>query len=209
MILGLALPVIALRGVERCRHSLKDVCAMPQCVRNVQQFVVRNFDFHGVHLSDRPRRKALRALDLMHVTSQRGCEALPGCGAPTIFRRCRAGAAWPLGFYGSSGRRIGPLDVKRRPTLPDDVATVRPMTSETRQPTSRRSRNAKRHSRLSKQRARRRPSSKGRTRMCDYSLHVVSTRPAKVGDRLISARFPGTDTRGFATAEEPNVAVCL
>ena len=45
--------------------------------------------------------------------------------------------------------------------------------------------------------------------MCDYSLHVVSTRPAKVGDRLISARFPGTDTRGFATAEEPNVAVCL
>ena len=45
--------------------------------------------------------------------------------------------------------------------------------------------------------------------MCDYSLHVVSTRSAKVGDRLISARFPGTDTRGFATAEEPNVAVCL
>jgi hypothetical protein len=45
--------------------------------------------------------------------------------------------------------------------------------------------------------------------MCDYSLHVVSTRPAKVGDRLVSSRFPGTDTRGFAIAEEPNVAVCL
>jgi len=45
--------------------------------------------------------------------------------------------------------------------------------------------------------------------MCDYSLHAVATRPAKVGDELISARFGGSLTRGFAAIGEPNVAVCL
>jgi hypothetical protein len=52
--------------------------------------------------------------------------------------------------FGSSCRRTGPWYVKTRPTLPDDIAAVRPMTSETRQPTPTRSRNAKRHSRLSR-----------------------------------------------------------
>src|SRR6476659_10208107 len=28
--------------------------------------------------------------------------------------------------------------------------------------------------------------------MCDYSLHVITSRPAKVGDKLISTRFPLT-----------------
>jgi hypothetical protein len=45
--------------------------------------------------------------------------------------------------------------------------------------------------------------------MCDYSLHLVASRPAKVGDKLVSTRFPETITRGFASVDEPNVAVCL
>ena len=45
--------------------------------------------------------------------------------------------------------------------------------------------------------------------MCDYSLEFVASRPAKVGDRLISTGFPRTTTRGFASVDEPNVAVCL
>jgi len=45
--------------------------------------------------------------------------------------------------------------------------------------------------------------------MCDYSLHAVATRPAKVGETLITTTFPGTSTRGFASESEPNVAVCM
>jgi len=45
--------------------------------------------------------------------------------------------------------------------------------------------------------------------MCDYSLHHVVSRPAKVGDKLVTARFCDSITRGFATVDEPNVAVCL
>src|SRR5579885_2189510 len=45
--------------------------------------------------------------------------------------------------------------------------------------------------------------------MCDYSLHAVDTRPAKVGDKLISTSFTNCFTRGFAGVGEPNVAVCL
>jgi hypothetical protein len=45
--------------------------------------------------------------------------------------------------------------------------------------------------------------------MCDYSLHGVASRPAKVGDRLISTNFHNSITRGFTSEDEPNVAVCL
>ena len=45
--------------------------------------------------------------------------------------------------------------------------------------------------------------------MCDYSLHLVASRPARVGERLVSTRFPSSTTRGFASVEERNVAVCL
>jgi hypothetical protein len=45
--------------------------------------------------------------------------------------------------------------------------------------------------------------------MCDYSLHLVASRPAKVGEKLISTSFPSSVTRGFASVEERNVAVCL
>src|SRR5262249_22772456 len=44
--------------------------------------------------------------------------------------------------------------------------------------------------------------------MCDYSLHMVRTRPAKVGEKLITHDF-GTGTRGFAAPEDCSVAVCL
>ena len=43
--------------------------------------------------------------------------------------------------------------------------------------------------------------------MCDYSLDLVASRPAKVGDKLVSTRFPSSTTRGFASVEERNVAV--
>jgi hypothetical protein len=45
--------------------------------------------------------------------------------------------------------------------------------------------------------------------MCDYSLHGVATRPAKVGDTLKTVQFWNSITRGFAAVENPNVAVCL
>lgn len=45
--------------------------------------------------------------------------------------------------------------------------------------------------------------------MCDYSLHDVMTRPAKVGDELETTNFRNTLTRGFAAPAEPRVAVCL
>ena len=44
--------------------------------------------------------------------------------------------------------------------------------------------------------------------MCDFSLQSVRSRPAKVGDRLVTRDF-GTGTRGFADAEELGTAVCL
>jgi hypothetical protein len=45
--------------------------------------------------------------------------------------------------------------------------------------------------------------------MCDYSLHAVASRPAKVGETLVTTSFYGTSTRGFAAKEESGVAVCL
>jgi hypothetical protein len=56
--------------------------------------------------------------------------------------------------------------------------------------------------------------------MCDYSLHGVSSRPAKVADKLVTKQLTGSSTRGFAAVGEhgaklvihdspPEVAVCL
>ena len=45
--------------------------------------------------------------------------------------------------------------------------------------------------------------------MCDYSLHHVATRPAKVGDKLVTTKFNNSITRGFAGVGEPHTAVCL
>jgi len=45
--------------------------------------------------------------------------------------------------------------------------------------------------------------------MCDYSLHDIASRPAKVGDKLVSSQFPNAITRGFSDPTQPRVAVCL
>src|SRR6266508_3883222 len=50
---------------------------------------------------------------------------------------------------------------------------------------------------------------KGVPSMCDYSLDLVASRPAKVGDELVTTKFQNSMTRGFAAIGEPNVAVCL
>src|SRR3954463_3501198 len=44
--------------------------------------------------------------------------------------------------------------------------------------------------------------------MCDYSLHTAKSRPAKVGDRLVTRNF-NTGTRGFAAPEDARTAVCV
>ena len=44
--------------------------------------------------------------------------------------------------------------------------------------------------------------------MCDYSLHNVKSRPAKVGDKLTTRNF-GLGTRGFAAPEDATTAVCV
>ena len=48
----------------------------------------------------------------------------------------------------------------------------------------------------------------GESEMCDYSLHSIKSRPAKIGDKLTTHDF-GTGTRGFAASENPSVAVCV
>jgi hypothetical protein len=56
--------------------------------------------------------------------------------------------------------------------------------------------------------------------MCDYSLHHLASRPAKVSDKLITTELARSSTRGFAAVGEqgaklvihdgpPKVAVCL
>jgi hypothetical protein len=44
--------------------------------------------------------------------------------------------------------------------------------------------------------------------MCDYSLHSVKSRPAKIGDILTTRDF-GTGTRGFSASEDASVVVCV
>jgi hypothetical protein len=44
--------------------------------------------------------------------------------------------------------------------------------------------------------------------MCDYSLHYVKSRPARIADKLTTRNF-GTGTTGFAASEDRNVAVCV
>ena len=45
--------------------------------------------------------------------------------------------------------------------------------------------------------------------MCDYSLHLIASRLAKVADRLVSTDFVKSITRGFTEIGHPDVAVCL
>jgi len=45
--------------------------------------------------------------------------------------------------------------------------------------------------------------------MCDYSLEHLVSRPAKVGDKLVTTSFSGSLTVGFCALGEPSIAVCL
>jgi formate-dependent nitrite reductase cytochrome c552 subunit len=40
--------------------------------------------------------------------------------------------------------------------------------------------------------------------MCDYSLDFVASRPAKVGDKLVTTKFKNSVTRGFAAGRRAN-----
>ena len=44
--------------------------------------------------------------------------------------------------------------------------------------------------------------------MCDFGLHDVKSRAARVGDKLTTRQFP-SGTRGFCALEDATVAVCL
>ena len=44
--------------------------------------------------------------------------------------------------------------------------------------------------------------------MCDYSLETVKTRPARVGDKVVTHRF-WSATGGFCAPEDIHLAVCL
>src|SRR5437764_7264000 len=45
--------------------------------------------------------------------------------------------------------------------------------------------------------------------MCDYSLHLIASRPAKVADKLVSTDFVKSITRGLTEVGHPDLAVCL
>lgn len=53
------------------------------------------------------------------------------------------------------------------------------------------------------------PSGEGEISMCDYSLHSVASRPANIGERLVTTQFAKTATRGFASVHDAATAVCL
>ena len=44
--------------------------------------------------------------------------------------------------------------------------------------------------------------------MCDFSLQSVRSRPAQVGDKLVTRDF-GTGTRGFSASDDAGLAVCI
>jgi hypothetical protein len=45
--------------------------------------------------------------------------------------------------------------------------------------------------------------------MCDYSLEHLASRPARVGDKLVTTKFRLSMTCGFCAVSEPNIVVCL
>ena len=45
--------------------------------------------------------------------------------------------------------------------------------------------------------------------MCDYSLEHLNSRPAKVGDQLVTTKFGRMCTTGFCAIGEPRLAVCI
>jgi hypothetical protein len=45
-------------------------------------------------------------------------------------------------------------------------------------------------------------------KMCDFSLEAIASRPAKVGDKLVTKSW-GTGTIGVCDLSDPDTAVCL
>ena len=45
--------------------------------------------------------------------------------------------------------------------------------------------------------------------MCDYSLQMLKSRPAVVGETLQTSQFQGTASHGFASPAEADTAVCV
>jgi hypothetical protein len=45
--------------------------------------------------------------------------------------------------------------------------------------------------------------------MCDFSLQAIASRPAKIGDKLVTTEFCNTYTRGFSAVGDCKTAVCL
>ena len=45
--------------------------------------------------------------------------------------------------------------------------------------------------------------------MCDFSPEHLASRPAKVGDQLVTTKFGGMYTNGFCAVGEPSLAVCI
>ena len=50
---------------------------------------------------------------------------------------------------------------------------------------------------------------RGSASMCDYSLQHLASRPAKVGDKLVTTHFKHSLTGGFCAVSKPDVALCL
>ncbi len=44
--------------------------------------------------------------------------------------------------------------------------------------------------------------------MCDFSLQAIKSRPAKVGDKLVTKNW-GTGTGGFCAVDDEDCAVCV
>jgi hypothetical protein len=45
--------------------------------------------------------------------------------------------------------------------------------------------------------------------LCDYSLQSVKSRAAAVDDKLVTSSFSGTASRGFASVNDPETAICV
>jgi hypothetical protein len=53
------------------------------------------------------------------------------------------------------------------------------------------------------------PHSMKEKQMCEYSLEGVPSRPARIGDRLVSTRFKTSFMRGFGLVGARDIAICL
>jgi hypothetical protein len=102
-----------------------------------------------------------------------------------------------------------PPDGRNGGELPASQQSVMPLASKQDRETSGKSRTQADLSHLDRRMTPGCSQQQGAFIMCDYSLNFVASRPARVGDKLVSTRFCNSVTRGLAAIGEPNVAVCL